>query len=86
MIVFPENNKQITKLHELYNRLDLPGFYWRDKKEYTDEDIFKMREVAENLIKNPPKERIRQELNKEAKFCESFFEYLNLITSDKEDI
>ena len=75
----PENEKQITKLRELYQRLDLPGFYYRDKVNYSDEEINSMKLLALDLIKNPPKEKISTELKKEAASCESFFEELSKI-------
>ena len=72
----PETDKQITKLRELYQRLDLPGFYNRNKSEYSNEEIHNLSLLAQELIKNPPKEKIAAELKKEAASCESFFEAL----------
>lgn len=71
-----ENGFQITKLRELYNRLNLQGFYWRDKSEYDENDILQLRSIANELIKNPPKEEIKREIEKESKYRDSFFEFL----------
>lgn len=73
----PETEKQHTKLHELYDRLDLPGFYRRDKAVYTREDKEEICAIARRLIEDPPKERIATELKKEAQECETFFDYLS---------
>ena len=78
----PETDKQFSKLHELYLRLDLPGFYYRDKAEYSNEDINEMSLLAKKLIKNPPKQKIAEELKKESASCESFFEFLAQIKLD----
>lgn len=72
----PETDLQHTKLHELYDRLDLPGFYHRDKATYSAEDIEQLKLVAHRLLKEPPKTKIREALDKEADYSESFFAYL----------
>ena len=72
----PETDKQHTKLHELYDRMDLPGFYNRDKQVYTTQDVERLKILAAEFLNNPPKEKIRQELDKEVRHCEGFFEYL----------
>lgn len=72
----PETDKQHTKLHELYDRMDLPGFYNRDKQVYTTQDVERLKILAAAFLNNPPKEKIRQELDKEVRHCEGFFEYL----------
>lgn len=72
----PETDKQHTKLHELYDRLDLPGFYRRDKAVYTKEDVVEIGRIARELLMNPPKEKICSEIEHEAAAAESFFEYI----------
>lgn len=72
----PETDEQHTKLHELYDRLELPGFYHRDKPVYTAEDVKQLKKISEKFLREPPKELIRRELEKEARHGESFFEYL----------
>ena len=72
----PETEKQHTKLHELYTRINLPGFYYRGKTVYTETDISCIGATAWDLIKNPPKDRIVAEIQKEALHKEGFFEYI----------
>lgn len=72
----PETELQHTKLHELYDRLNLPGFYRRGKTVYTQADIEEIGEIARNLINNPPKEEIRSEISREATSAEDFFAFL----------
>ncbi len=73
----PETTEQITKLHELYSkRLDLPGFYHRGKQYFGKDDIERIGSIAKHLIKNPPKEKIAQELCKESESYMSFYNAL----------
>lgn len=78
----PETELQHTKLHELYDRLDLPGFYHRFKKEYVGNEFETIKQSAMQFMKTPPKEEIRQELEKESKYCESFFEALEQLKEE----
>lgn len=74
----PETASQITKLHELYNRLDLPGYYHRGKSNYTGKDLDEIKSIATDLIKKNQSEKIRNELDKESKFYDSFLENLKM--------
>lgn len=72
----PETEMQHTKLHELYDRLNLPGFYHRFKKEYVGDEFETIKQSAMQLVNTPPKEDIQRELEKESQSCESFFDAL----------
>lgn len=80
----PETESQITKLHELYNRLDLPGFYHRGKRKYDETDVAQIGEIAKNLLENPPKDKIEKELKAESQYYESFRAVLNKIHNGEE--
>lgn len=68
----PEDTEHITKLHELYNRLSLPGFYHRGKYIYNNDDVEKLKIISQSLLNDPLRERIRSELKKERLFYNSF--------------
>ncbi|MFA7636509.1 MAG: polysaccharide pyruvyl transferase family protein [Monoglobales bacterium] len=72
----PETEKQHTKLHELYDRLDLPGFYHRGKSEYGQRDVEEIGTVARRLLSDPPKREIAAAIAKEAEYYESFREFM----------
>lgn len=80
----PENEKQITKLHELYNRLDLDGFYWRKQGKFSTQTLESIKKTANRLVTIQLKDKILQEVKKESKSCESFFDYLNCLKRDME--
>lgn len=73
----PETEHQITKLRELYKRLDLDGFYYRINGELSSEDIENIRLAAKKFVKNPPKKEINEAIKKESATAESFFNYLS---------
>lgn len=73
----PETEQQKTKLHELYERLGLNGFYERGKEEYDDADVLRLREKAYEFIDSPPVESITVALDKEAESYFSFRESLH---------
>lgn len=72
----PETEKQITKLHELYDRLGLQEFYLRGKAMYNEYDVKEIGTLAKSLIKNPPKDKIKKALAEEAKSYNSLHDYL----------
>lgn len=69
----PETEQQITKLHELYLRLDLPGFYHRGKRVYNEDDVNRIGEIARKLVNEPPTEQIDREIIKESQYYDSFY-------------
>lgn len=79
----PETSSHITKLHELYTRLNLPGFYHRWKDNYNDTELTEIKQTAIRLFQNPPKNMIQMELKKEASYYDSFYQALYALHSDE---
>lgn len=72
----PETENQITKLRELYNRLGLQGFYYRDGGDISSAEMDIIKNTARAFVKNPPRAQIAEALKHEAMSAESFFDYL----------
>lgn len=72
----PERENQISKLRELYSRLDLDGFYHRIDGEISAEELEKLKITANELVSHPPKAQIARALAEEARTADSFFDYL----------
>lgn len=72
----PETPQQHTKLHELYDRLKLSGFYWRRNDIYDSSRMEEIKKSANEIMLHLPKEQIRAALKKEAESCGSFFDFL----------
>lgn len=77
--VLPETSNQITKLHELYNRLGLFDFYIRGIDDLSKEKMEKIKSIAWKYFNEPNKIDIINALNKESTFFSSFNDYLNLV-------
>ena len=80
----PETEHQITKLRELYNRLNLHSFYHRDDGNFSAEEMEQIGRIARMLVEDPPKVQIAEALQKEAATAESFFEHLEMLHCQKD--
>lgn len=76
-----QDKAHITKIKDLYNRLDLNEHYFIRKATYTEEDIHTIGNAARRFIAEPDREKIKIAVQQESasylNFKESFTAWLN---------
>lgn len=76
-----EDEEHITKIKDLYNRLDLNEHYFLRKASYTDRDVQEIGTAARRFLKEPDKGKIAAAIEKEAtsyvNFKEAFLKWRN---------
>ena len=73
------DEEHITKIHDLYKRLDLMKHYFFMSDVKTDKDFEEIKDRIEFFIQNPDKEAISKALNKESESYNSFKDALSEI-------
>ena len=69
-----EDAEHITKIKDLYNRLDLNEHYFLRKTSYSEEDVQAVSAAARHFLAEPDREKIAAALEREAGSYESFRE------------
>lgn len=70
------DEEHLSKIEELYRRLDLPGYYHKGKREYDKYDVEILGNIARYMLKTSQYELIDSKIKSESESYNSFYEAL----------